>query len=425
MVDTVGIVGLGLIGGSLARRLTERGVRVVAWNHRSHPYAQAEADGIFCKSTLSELMDAEPDVVVLCNPLKAMPSILAALAPLMGDHPNTTLTDVGSVKGMVRDQVKAAGLGKCYVGAHPMAGNELSGWQAACVALALGTVLLVLYGVELCCRYRAMARLAADIDAVLHGSGDIHLADYGEGEVSLLRSEVRKMTLRLREQSAQLEKEKLQLADAMADISHQMRTPLTAVNLLLTSLAGHVDEESRGDVRALRRQVARMDWLVESLLKLAKLDAGTARFCPETIPLSALLARAAEPFAIGMELRGQQLQVEASGNVRCDPAWTAEALGNILKNCSEHMQEGTITVRAEENAVASVVVIRDTGGGIAPQDLPHLFERYYKGENAPEQSVGIGLALSRSIAAAQNGTLTAANVPGGAEFTMKLYKGIV
>ena len=131
MVDTVGIVGLGLIGGSLARRLTERGVRVIAWNHRSHPYAQAEADGIFCKSTLSELMDAEPDVVVLCNPLKAMPAILAALAPLMGDHPNTTLTDVGSVKGMVRDQVKAAALGKCYVVAHPMAGNELSGWQAA------------------------------------------------------------------------------------------------------------------------------------------------------------------------------------------------------------------------------------------------------------------------------------------------------
>ena len=112
MVDTVGIVGLGLIGGSLARRLTERGVRVVAWNHRPHPYAQAEADGIFCKSTLSELMDAEPDVVVLCNPLKAMPAILAALAPLMGDHPNTTLTDVGSVKGMVRDQVKAAGSGE-------------------------------------------------------------------------------------------------------------------------------------------------------------------------------------------------------------------------------------------------------------------------------------------------------------------------
>lgn len=131
MVNTVGIIGLGLIGGSLARRLAERGIRVVAWNHRPHPYAQAEADGIFCKSTLAELMDAEPDVVVLCNPLKAMPAMLDSLAPLMGEHPRTTITDVGSVKGMVREQVEAAGLGEYYVGAHPMAGNELSGWQAA------------------------------------------------------------------------------------------------------------------------------------------------------------------------------------------------------------------------------------------------------------------------------------------------------
>ena len=131
MVNTVGIIGLGLIGGSLARRLAERGIRVVAWNHRPHPYAQAEADGIFCKSTLAELMDAEPDVVVLCNPLKAMPAMLDSLAPLMVEHPRTTITDVGSVKGMVREQVEAAGLGEYYVGAHPMAGNELSGWQAA------------------------------------------------------------------------------------------------------------------------------------------------------------------------------------------------------------------------------------------------------------------------------------------------------
>ena len=131
MVNTVGIIGLGLIGGSFARRLAERGIRIVAWNHRPHPYAQAEADVIFCKSTLAELMDAEPDVVVLCNPLKAMPAMLDSLAPLMGEHPRTTITDVGSVKGMVREQVEAAGLGECYVGAHPMAGNELSGWQAA------------------------------------------------------------------------------------------------------------------------------------------------------------------------------------------------------------------------------------------------------------------------------------------------------
>ena len=131
MVGTIGIVGLGLIGGSLARRLVGRGVRVVAWNHRPHPYAQAEADGISCKATLAELVDAAPDALVLCNPLKAMPAILAELKPLLEHRPDLTLTDVGSVKGMVRDQVKAAGLGDRYVGAHPMAGNELSGWQAA------------------------------------------------------------------------------------------------------------------------------------------------------------------------------------------------------------------------------------------------------------------------------------------------------
>ncbi|NMM97681.1 prephenate dehydrogenase [Bifidobacterium olomucense] len=131
MVGTVGIVGLGLIGGSLARRLVSRGVTVVAWNHRPHPYDEAEADGIRCKSTLTELMNAHPDVLILCNPLKAMPAILRELHPLLADHPDTTLTDVGSVKGMVRDQVIAAGLSAWYVGAHPMAGNELSGWQAA------------------------------------------------------------------------------------------------------------------------------------------------------------------------------------------------------------------------------------------------------------------------------------------------------
>lgn len=131
---TVGIVGLGLIGGSLARRLVSRGVDVIAWNHRDHPYAQARADGIRCMPTLASLAQARPDVIVLCNPLKAMPSMLAALAPVI-DRDATTLTDVGSVKGMVREQVVEAGLTDCYVGAHPMAGNELSGWSAADPAL--------------------------------------------------------------------------------------------------------------------------------------------------------------------------------------------------------------------------------------------------------------------------------------------------
>lgn len=131
MVETVGIIGLGLIGGSLARRLNANGVKVTAWNHRPHPYEAAQAEGIRCMGTLEELVAGEPQVLVLCNPLKAMPWILGELKPLLDAHPGITLTDVGSVKGMVLNQVEQAGLGERYVGAHPMAGNELSGWTAA------------------------------------------------------------------------------------------------------------------------------------------------------------------------------------------------------------------------------------------------------------------------------------------------------
>lgn len=299
--------------------------------------------------------------------------------------------------------------------------------RAGLLTAALSILLLTLYLFSARRRYRTMARLAEDIDAVLHGRRDISFAQYTEGEVSLLRSELRKMTVRLTEQSEQLRQEKVQLAESMADISHQMRTPLTAVNLLLTGLRDPdtTEDARQNSLRTLRRQVQRMDWLVNALLKLAKLDAGTVHFRRERVALSELIARAAEPLSILMEVKGQHLSVQASGSAECDLAWTAEALGNILKNCTEHMQEGTITVTAEENAVAACIRIRDEGSGIDPEDLPHLFERYYKGRNASQESVGIGLALSRSIAVAQNGTLSAANVQGGAEFTLKLYKGTV
>lgn len=159
----VGIVGLGLIGGSLARRLSARGHEVVAWNHRPHPYEQAERDGIRCVATLAQLAEAVPDVIVLCNPLKAMPAVLAELKSSLDAHPETTLTDVGSVKGIVRDQVVAAGLGERYVGAHPMAGNELSGWSAADPALYDGALwALTVDQTTEYQRFLAVARLITD-----------------------------------------------------------------------------------------------------------------------------------------------------------------------------------------------------------------------------------------------------------------------
>lgn len=130
MVSRIGVVGLGLIGGSLALRLVDAGCEVVAWNHRDHSYGEARSRGIVCVDSLEALTASDPQIIVLCNPLRAMPQVLGELSRFL-DPSRTTLTDVGSVKAMVRRQVAAAGLADCYVGAHPMAGNERSGFDAA------------------------------------------------------------------------------------------------------------------------------------------------------------------------------------------------------------------------------------------------------------------------------------------------------
>ena len=129
----IAVAGLGLIGGSLARRLASRGRFVIAWNHNDRPYEQARSQGIHCVDTLEELAKGKPDVLVLATPLRAMPEVLQALAPVLTR--GTTLTDVGSVKGPVRRQVEQAGLVDRYVGAHPMAGSEGSGYEDSDPAL--------------------------------------------------------------------------------------------------------------------------------------------------------------------------------------------------------------------------------------------------------------------------------------------------
>lgn len=158
--EHVGIVGLGLIGGSLALRLKAAGCKVTAWNHRTHPYSTARLAGIECTETLEELVEQQPDVLILCNPLVAMPKILQIIAPLINPE-KTTLTDVGSVKGLVREQVKAAGMTDCYVGAHPMTGNERSGWQAADARLYDNALWALTYGDDT--EYRRVVQVAGMI----------------------------------------------------------------------------------------------------------------------------------------------------------------------------------------------------------------------------------------------------------------------
>lgn len=316
------------------------------------------------------------------------------------------------------------------IGAAVSAVSFSFGIAAGIAALASCLIYTVIHAITNVRRYRAIARLSSSIDRILHGQDEILFTDSREGELAILTSEVTKMTVRLREQTDALAADKVRLTDAIADISHQLRTPLTSMNLTVSLLSedGLSDERRLRLTRDLSRSLRRIDWLIDALLKISKIDAGTVEFRSERVSVAELIRRAAAPLMIPMELRGQEIRVHAyNEEYTGDMQWSVEAIGNILKNCVEHTPEGgSIEISSTENALFTEIVISDSGAGFEPGDIPHLFERFYRGKNADAASVGIGLALARTVIAAQNGTVAASNGKnGGAQFTVRFYKNIV
>ena len=276
---------------------------------------------------------------------------------------------------------------------------------------------------------RQLQKLNQDLDKLLQQGIPLPIDQYQEGELSILANQMEKITLRLTEAADRVQKEKEYLADSLADISHQLRTPMTAMNLAVTMLRSpELDHHRRLELTAeLRNQLVRMDWLVTTLLKISKLDAGTISMAVDAVSVRQLIAKAAEPLAIPMDIRNQQLKVTCvSEHFQGDLGWTTEALSNILKNCMEHTPEGgTLSIRAVETPLFTELQIEDTGEGFSAEDLPHLFDRFYQGHNANTENFGIGLALARSIITAQNGTIQAQNGETGARFTIKFYKQVI
>lgn len=302
--------------------------------------------------------------------------------------------------------------------------------QFGIFTLILCVLLVSIYLISTYQRYKKIWNLAADIDRILHSDNtNISLKQYSEGELCILQNEVYKMTVRLREQKQRLLDDKVYLADSIADISHQIRTPLTSINLLVQFLSEpNIGEERRIKLtHELLGMLSRIDWLITALLKISKLDAGTVQFKRETMNLCELIGKVTAPLEVPMELREQTLSIEADGTFIGDIAWTTEALTNIVKNCMEHTPiGGEIRIKATENVLYTEIVITDNGPGIGQEDLPHIFERFYKGKNSSDNSFGIGLALARVIITAQNGTIKAENkTPNGAAFIVRFNKGIV
>ena len=257
---------------------------------------------------------------------------------------------------------------------------------------------------------------------------DLRIESNRENELSLLANELYKITVTLKEASEYDRKIRRQLETALADISHQLKTPLTSLQIVLDNLESdpEMPPAVRQDfLRSSSRQVAAMSSLVTTLLNLAKFDNGTIRMQRRVMPVSDLMTLVREKVEILADLQNIQLIVagDLSAQIKVDPRWQSEALSNIVKNCIEHSPAGSVVeISVEDRVPYTRIAIRDHGAGIAPEDLHHIFERFYKAEGSSAASVGIGLSFARSVIKADQGQVSAKSALGqGSEFIVTYF----
>ena len=330
-----------------------------------------------------------------------------------------------------REFVRQIGLSAAGTLLAGLAAGILWGSNAAASALLCSLFWCVFHLRRESRRYQSMRLLAGQIDELLHGSDIPEFRHFQEGDLEILRDEIYKMTIRLKEQAALLQKEKTSLADALADISHQIRTPLTALHILLERLKSPEPDLSarRQLLREGESLLAKIEWLVTALLKMSKLEAGAIALQRERIPVERFIAEAVSPFELVMEIHGKKCLISGTEGKEFtgDYAWTLEAVQNVIKNGLEYTPDGgTLTICCDENPLYTEIQITDSGAGIKEEDLPHLFERFYRGGNAGKDSFGIGLALAQMILSRENAVIQAQNAPGGGgAFRIRFYKTMV
>ncbi|WP_425533877.1 sensor histidine kinase [Terrisporobacter petrolearius] len=230
-----------------------------------------------------------------------------------------------------------------------------------------------------------------------------------DGQIGLLKTELIKMTNILKEKVELLNNEKIFLNNTISDISHQLKTPMTSLVILNDLMYEDLPKQTKIEfLDKIKSQLNRMEWLVKSMLKLSKVEAKVIDFEKKEVKINELIKRSVAPSLIPMEIKNIELSISGDDNTSYigDINWSSEAFVNIIKNCIEHTpQGGKINISYDENPIYCEVVIKDSGEGIDKKDLPHVFKRFYKGKASKEDSVGIGLAMSKSIIESQNGDI--------------------
>ena len=299
----------------------------------------------------------------------------------------------------------------------------------AVLCLALGIILIIIFTVVTKRRYKNLNDLNDYLSLVCKGIYDMNIDDNTEGELSILKNNLYKVITLLQSQNEYLKNDKLYLADSIADISHQLKTPLTSMMVMCELLENEENPDKRQEfVAVINNQLSKMKWLITNILKISKLDADATEFKREEVSISKVLDDSIKPFVLTAELKNIAIQNGANDFVfNGDESWTVEAVSNIVKNCLEHTNDGgKIIIASDSTNLYNKLTISDNGCGIAKEDLPHIFERFYHGKNSSKDSVGIGLALAKTVFEKENASVSVESKQGrGSVFEIRFYKSVV
>lgn len=294
------------------------------------------------------------------------------------------------------------------------------------VGLALSIILLYLKHEKV--QNKEIKKIARCIEEINKKNYSINIDENSEDELSILKNELYKITIMLKEDAENSKKDKLKLKDSLSDISHQLKTPLTSINIMLDNILDNPEMDSNTKekfIQNIKREITNISSLATEILKLSKFDASVIKFEEHQVFINDLVKSAISNVEMMAELKNINIEVNNQDNIKlvCDAKWQIEAITNILKNCIEHSKDdSTITIDIDSNKIYKQITIKDNGEGIDEKDLPHIFERFYKGKNSSKDSVGIGLALAKTIIEKDNGSIKVDSKKGKqTTFVIKYY----
>ena len=267
------------------------------------------------------------------------------------------------------------------------------------------------------------------IEQINQGNYSLDIADNTEDELSILKNEVYKTTIMLKEVAENVRNQELSLKNSLEDISHQLKTPLTSIMIMLDNIIDNpeMDKQTREEfIKDCKREITNIHFLVQALLKLSKFDANTIQFHNETITIKELIGEAINKVSVLCDLKNIEIHTEGDmeDTVSCDYRWQGEAITNLLKNAIEYSEKANkIDIICTKNKLYTQIEIKDYGKGIDSTELPHIFERFYKGSNSSKDSVGIGLALSKTIIEKNSGSIfVESEIGSGTTFIIRYFK---